>query len=137
MSQVAIDYGVEPGLTASEYIDLFQRAEFAERRPVSEPERIEAMLRAAQLVVTARAGGLLIGAARSLTDFVYVTYLSDLAVDRAFQGRGVGRELVRRTHEEAGRRTMLVLLAAPKARTYYPHIGMRPHDSCWIFDRES
>jgi predicted N-acetyltransferase YhbS len=61
--------------------------------------------------------------------------LSDLAVDAAFQGRGIGREMVRRTHEAAGLQTTLILLSAPKAQTYYPHIGMRRHESCWVVDR--
>ena len=80
------------------------------------------------------AGGLG-GGSRAITDYSYCTYLSDLAVDVACQGRGIGRELIRRTHEAAGRHTSLILLAAPKARSYYPHIGMRPHDSCWIIER--
>ena len=72
---------------------------------------------------------------RAISDFSYCTYLSDLAVDEAHQGNGIGRELIRRTHEAAGLGTMLILLAAPNARTYYPHIGMQPHDSCWVLPR--
>ena len=49
--------------------------------------------------------------------------------------RGIGRQLVQRTHEAAGLHTTLILLAAPKARTYYRHIGMRPHESGWVIDR--
>ncbi len=89
------------------------------------------MLKNADIVLTARADGLLVGVSRALTDFAYCTYLSDLAVDQAHQRRGIGRELIRRTHETAGRHTTLILLAAPKARTYYPHIGMTKHESCW------
>jgi GNAT superfamily N-acetyltransferase len=90
------------------------------------------MLEHADLVVTARAEERLVGVSRAITDFNYCTYLSDLAVDQAYQGHGIGRELIRRTHEAAGTNTSLILLAAPKARTYYPHIGMEPHDSAWI-----
>lgn len=95
------------------------------------------MLRQADLIVTARDdAGLLVGVSRALTDYAYSTYLADLAVDEAFQGRGIGRELIGRTHEAAGLHTMLILLAAPKAETYYPHIGMRQHGSCWVIDRK-
>jgi predicted N-acetyltransferase YhbS len=90
------------------------------------------MLRHADLIATARSGGLLVGVARSLTDHSFCTYLSDLAVDAAFQHRGIGRELIRRTHEAAGLRTTLILLAAPAARGYYPKIGMEAHPSCWV-----
>lgn len=102
---------------------------------MAEPDTIAGMLAHAGLIVTARDGELLVGVARSLTDFSYCTYLSDLAVDTAFQGQGIGRELIRLTHEVAGRHTTLILLAAPQARTYYPHIGMRQHESCWVADR--
>ena len=118
-----------------EFVDLLRRSTLAERRPIDEPETIRGMLEHADVLVTARVGGLLVGVARAITDSSYCTYLSDLAVDAAYQGRGIGRELIRRTHEAAGLRTTLILLAAPKARGYYPRIGMTAHDSCWIIPR--
>jgi predicted N-acetyltransferase YhbS len=91
------------------------------------------MLAGADLIVTARGGDqILVGVARAITDFAYCTYLSDLAVDVNFQGAGIGRELIRWVHEKAGLETRLLLLAAPAAETYYPHIGMEKHDSCWM-----
>ncbi len=127
-----ISYSLEPGLTAQEFVDVLTRSTLAERRPVDRPEIIAGMLAHADVIVTARdEAGRLVGVSRAITDFSYCTYLSDLAVDEAVQGRGIGRELVRRTHEAAGRHTSLILLAAPKAETYYPHIGMQRHDSCW------
>lgn len=131
-----IAYALEPGLTPDEFIDVLRRSTLAERRPVDDRERIARMIGNADLVVTARDGeGRLLGVSRALTDGAYCTYLSDLAVDVAHQGRGIGRELIRRTHEAAGMETTLILVAAPKARSYYPHIGMQPHDSCWIIPR--
>ncbi len=120
-------------LEADEFIDLLQRSTLAERRPVADRQRIRDMLRNADLIITARTrDNLLVGVSRALTDFSYCTYLSDLAVDQAFQCQGIGRQLIALTHDAAGRHTMLVLLAAPRARSYYPHIGMQNHDSCWI-----
>ena len=118
-----------------EFLDVLARSTLAERRPVDEPETIRGMLRNADVIATARVGGLLVGVSRAITDFSYCTYLSDLAVDVAFQRRGIGRELIRRTHEAAGTGTTLILLAAPLARSYYPRIGMAPHDSCWVIPR--
>jgi predicted N-acetyltransferase YhbS len=90
------------------------------------------MLANADILLTARIeSGLLVGISRAITDFHYCTYLSDLAVDRDHQRKGIGRELIRRTHEAAGLCTRLILLSAPTASDYYPHIGMRKHDSCW------
>lgn len=131
-----IKYAREPGLTAAEFIDVLRRSTLAERRPVDDLPRIEAMLRRADVILTARAGATLVGVSRAISDFAYCTYLSDLAVDGAFQKRGIGRELIARTHAAAGVDTTLILLAAPKARTYYPHVGMQPHDSCWIIPRK-
>lgn len=129
-------YQLEPGLAPAEFVDVLVRSTLAERRPVDDAIAIRGMLANADVIVTARADGKLVGVSRAITDFAYCTYLSDLAVDMAFQGKGIGRELIRRTHEAAGLNTSLILLAAPKARTYYPHIGMTPHDSCWIIPRK-
>lgn len=130
-------YAIEPALSAGEFVDVLARSGLAERRPVDDPDAIAGMLRHADILATARVDGRLVGVSRAITDFSFCAYLSDLAVDRDYQGRGIGRELIRRTHEAAGPRTMLVLLAAPAARTYYPHVGMAPHDSCWIIPRPS
>ena len=130
-----VEYLVEPGLGVDEFLDVLERSTLAERRPVDEPETIRAMLKNADVVVTARVDGRLVGVSRAITDFSYCAYLSDLAVDAAYQRRGIGRELIRRTHEVAGAGTTLILLAAPKARTYYPQVGMTAHDSCWVIPR--
>ena len=132
-----IVYGIEPGLDAAEFADVLRRSTLGARRPVDDSETMRAMVAHADLVVTARTGdGLLVGVSRALTDYSWCTYLSDLAVDVAYQRRGIGRELIRRTHEAAGLHTGLTLLAAPAAETYYPHIGMRPHHSCWRIERQ-
>ncbi|MEV5593341.1 GNAT family N-acetyltransferase [Streptomyces sp. NPDC052496] len=118
-------------LDVEEAADLYRASTLAERRPVDDRERFAQMLAGANLVVTARTdGGRLIGIARSMTDGAYATYLSDLAVDAAFQGKGVGRDLVRVTREAAPR-AELILLSAPGAVGYYPHIGFAHHDSAW------
>ncbi|MCL4191676.1 MAG: GNAT family N-acetyltransferase [Thermoguttaceae bacterium] len=131
-----ISYQLEPELEAAEMIDLLVRSTLAERRPIDEPGTIQDMIRHADIVLTARIDGKLVGLSRAITDFSYCTYLSDLAVDEAFQRRGIGRELVVRTHAAAGLDTTLILLAAPKAENYYPHIGLERHDSCWIIRRQ-
>lgn len=130
MSEFA--YRLEPDLSAEEFVDVLKRSTLADRRPVDDRGRIETMLRNADLVLTARLQGKLVGIARTVTDFAFCAYLSDLAVDSEQQGRGIGRELILRTREAAGLHTTLILLAAPNARSYYPHIGLQPHDSCWI-----
>jgi GNAT superfamily N-acetyltransferase len=129
---MTITYRLEPELTPDDFIDVLSRSKLADRRPVHDLDTIRAMLKNADVIVTARFGGQLIGVSRAITDFAYCTYLSELAVDERNQRHGIGRELIRRTHEAAGPHTTLILLAAPNARSYYPHIGMTMHDSCWI-----
>jgi predicted N-acetyltransferase YhbS len=89
------------------------------------------MLEEADLVVTAWDGDRMVGISRSVTDRVYCTYLSDLAVRLDYQGQGIGKELVRLTRQ-ATPQAMVILLAAPKAVDYYPKIGMTRHESAWI-----
>ena len=131
-----VTYRLEPGLSPDEFIDVLVRSTLAERRPVDDAGAVRSMLAHADIVLTARIGGRLAGVSRAITDFAFCTYLSDLAVDTEYQRHGIGRELLRQTHEAAGLHTALILLAAPAARDYYPHIGMTKHDSCWIISRK-
>ncbi len=132
-----VTYQLEPELSVEEFVDVLTRSTLAERRPVGDVPVLLRMLRNADLVITARSKGNLVGVSRALSDFAYCTYLSDLAVDLKYQRQGIGRELIRQTHEAAGLHTTLILLAKPKAQSYYSHIGMTRHESCWIISRRS
>lgn len=115
-----IRYGIEDDLDPAEFVDILERSGLAARRPVDEPERIRAMVENANLTVCARDDrGVLVGVSHAVTDFAFCCYLSDIAVDRALQGRGIGGELIRRTHEAAGGEPVtLLLLSAPAAMAY-------------------
>ena len=126
-----ISYRTGNDLDLDAVIELYVDSTLGERRPVSDRSRMQRMLEHANLVVTAWDGPRMVGISRSLTDFVYATYLSDLAVRKSYQRAGIGRELVRVTREAAPR-AMLVLLAAPAAEKYYPHIGFEHHPQAWI-----
>ena len=126
-----IRYRTGNDLDLDAVIELYRASTLGERRPVDDRERMGLMLRNANLVVTAWDGELLVGIARSVSDFSYATYLSDLAVRVSHQRNGIGRELIRRTQAEGGKATV-ILLSAPKAVAYYPRIGMKPHPSAWI-----
>jgi ribosomal protein S18 acetylase RimI-like enzyme len=120
-----------PSLNVDEVASLYRASTLASRRPVDDHEVFSAMIRNANLIVTARIDGQLIGISRSLTDWSYVTYLCDLAVDVAYQRRGIGRGLIGAT-QQAAPRAKIVLLSAPAATTYYPHVGFVRHDSAWV-----
>ncbi|ARV12537.1 GNAT family N-acetyltransferase [Gilvibacter sp. SZ-19] len=124
-----ITYSLEPELTASEFEHLLKAANLAERRP-KDLDTLAAMLKHADIILTARAGEKLVGVARSISDFTYCTYLSDLAVDAAYQHQGIGKQLIRRSKEIAPK-AKLILLAAPAARDYYPKIGMTQFEYCF------
>ncbi|MBN8460594.1 MAG: GNAT family N-acetyltransferase [Verrucomicrobia bacterium] len=127
-----IQYEHSRAISRDEFTGLLGRSTLAERRPVDDAPCIEGMLMHANLLCTAWDGETLVGVARSVTDFVYCCYLSDLAVDRAYQKQGIGRELIRLTQSQLGERATIILLSAPNATEYYPRIGFKPHDSAWI-----
>ncbi|MCX5409341.1 GNAT family N-acetyltransferase [Streptomyces sp. NBC_00335] len=121
-------------LDVEEAAALYRASTLAERRPVEDTRRFTRMLAGANLVIVARdEDGRLIGISRSITDGAYSTYLSDLAVDAAYQGKGVGKDLIRATREAAPQ-AQLILLAAPAAANYYSRIGFTAHHSAWTMD---
>ena len=114
------------------FIDLYRASTLGDRRPIDDRERMAAMLKNANLVITAWDGSLLVGISRALSDFCYITSLSDLAVRVSHQRKGIGRELIRRTQSAGGPKTTLLLLAAPAAENYYPHVGFTHHPQAWL-----
>lgn len=118
-------------LDLDQVIELYRASTLGERRPVDDRPRMADMLKNANLVITAWEDELLVGIARSVTDFCYTTYLADLAVRLSHQRQGIGRELIRRTQDACTPETRLVLLAAPKAVDYYPRVGFERHEQCW------
>lgn len=129
---MAIRYETSATITREEFADLLRRSTLAERRPVDDPVCLQAMLIHTNLLCTAWDDQKLVGIARSVTDFEYCCYLSDIAVDTDYQRTGIGRELIRLTQSKLGSKAKLILLAAPKAESYYPRIGFEQHHSAWI-----
>ena len=126
-----ITYRTGNNLELEAFIELYHASTLGERRPIADRARMAAMLQHANLVVSAWDGEQLVGLARSVSDFSYCTYLSDLAVRVSHQHQGIGTELIRRTRELGGTATV-ILLAAPKAVDYYPRIGFKAHPSAWM-----
>jgi GNAT superfamily N-acetyltransferase len=129
-------YAREEHLGAEEFIAVLARSGLGERRPIADRGRIERMLAHANLIVTARDAGRLVGVSRALSDFAYCCYLSDLAVDRAEQGRGIGRRLIEETRRAAGPQSMCLLLSSPDAMAFYRAIGMPQPDNAFLYKRE-
>lgn len=129
---MSLHYTRERNLTPEEFADLLRRTSLGVRRPLDDRECLESMLRHANLLCTAWDGEHLVGLARSVTDFSYCCYLSDLAVDESYQRRGIGRELIQLTREALGKNARIFLVAAPQAVDYYPRLGFTQHPSAWF-----
>jgi ribosomal protein S18 acetylase RimI-like enzyme len=127
-----IEYRDNAKITVEAAIDLYRRSTLGERRPIDRPDIFAGMLQQADLLISAWHGERLVGIARSLTDFTYVAYLADLAVDAAYQRRGIGKRLIEETRSHLGKECMIVLLAAPKANDYYPKLGFEHNPRAWV-----
>jgi len=132
---MSIDYKINKKITTNQFIDLLNKSTLGERRPVDDLDCMEGMINNSNLLISAWDGNKLIGAARSMTDFHYACYLSDLAVDKRYQQSGIGKKLQSLTQEQLGPRCKLILIAAPAANSYYEHIGFSNNKRCWVLER--
>lgn len=130
-----ISYSDKAPITAKQAIDLYKRSTLGERRPINNVTTFELMLKNANLIVTAWDDDKLIGISRSLTDFAYVAYLADLAVDEQYQRTGIGKQLIEETKARLGPECMIVLLAAPEANAYYEHLGFEHNPRAWTLKK--
>ncbi|MCW3095621.1 MAG: Protein export cytoplasm protein SecA ATPase helicase [Chthonomonadaceae bacterium] len=133
MSESQIVYTIEETPEAAEVAELYRRAGL--NRPVDDLERMGRMIAHANLILCARDGERLVGIARALTDFSHCCYLADLAVAEEYQRQGIGKALIERVYDAIGEEAMLLLLSAPKAMPYYPHVGFQAVENGWILPR--
>ncbi|MFU8898500.1 MAG: GNAT family N-acetyltransferase [Roseinatronobacter sp.] len=127
-----IHYAQEPELEAAEFAQLLCASGLSERRP-KDLARLDAMLRGAQLVITARDAGRLVGVARAITDWAYCLYCSDLCVDADYHGRAIGKTLLAHTAAAAPQVKTCLLLSAPDAVGFYEQAGFQRHPHAFIF----
>jgi len=132
-----IAYSNDRSISIEEFIDVLNRSSLGERRPVDDRNCIRGMLQHADILITAWDGDKLIGISRSVTDFHYACYLSDLAVDANYQRRGIGVQMMQITQEMLGPKCNLILLAAPAAKDYYQHVGFEHNPRCWVAVRQT
>jgi ribosomal protein S18 acetylase RimI-like enzyme len=135
MSDGCIQYRTDRAISVAAFKDILERSGLAARRPVGDPKRLERMLRAYNLLVSAWQDDLLVGVATCWSDFAHSAYLADLAVAEDHQHRGIGGDLVKLARSAVGPQVTLVLLSAPAAVGFYPKIGMERFTDCFIFRR--
>jgi len=133
---MSIEYKINTQVSTDQFIELLRESTLSERRPIEDRACMEGMITNSNLMVTAWDGKVLIGIARSMTDFHYACYLSDLAVHAKYQRSGIGKKLLIKTQEQLGANCKLILIAAPAANSYYEHIGFIINQRCWILDRD-
>ena len=131
-----IEYKINTPITSEQFISVLKESSLAERRPIDNIECIKGMVENSNLIITAWDDNKLIGVARSVTDFNYACYLSDLAVDKKYQKNGIGKKLQELTQKQLGKECKLILIAAPNANAYYEHIGFTNNNRCWVLERE-
>jgi predicted N-acetyltransferase YhbS len=131
-----IEYKINVPISTDQFIELLRDSTLGERRPIEDRSCMEGMVKNSNLMVTAWDDGKLVGIARSMTDFHYACYLSDLAVHKKHQKNGIGKKLQVLTQEQLGPKCKLILVAAPAANSYYEHIGFTNNKRCWVLDRE-
>lgn len=128
-----IEYRHNASLAATDVAAVFSASGI--RRPTTDLARIERMFANANLVISAWHENKLVGVCRALTDFSYCCYLSDLAVDKAYQKHGIGSELITRVQEAIGDEVALILLSSPEAMGYYPKLGFEKIENGFIIKR--
>ncbi len=134
---MCIDYKINQPISTDQFIQLLKSCSLGERRPVDDRACMEGMVANSNLLVTAWDGQQLVGVARSMTDFHYACYLSDLAVSDSHQKKGIGKQLQILTQQQLGPRCKLILIAAPAANTYYEYIAYSHNSRCWVLDRNT
>lgn len=132
-----IEYKVNTPVSVKQFIHLLNKSTLSKRRPVDDIECIQGMLDNSNLIVTAWCEEKLIGISRCVTDFYYACYLSDLAVDKEYQGMGIGKNMQKFTQEQLGPKCKMILIAAPSANSYYEKLGYINNRRCWLLERDS
>jgi len=127
-----ITYRQDAEISVEQAVNLYKASTLGERRPVDRPDIFEGMLKNSNLIISAWHENKLVGISRALTDFTYVAYLADLAVDSTYQKQGIGKRLIAETRQLLGKECMLVLLSAPKANDYYPKLGFEHNPRAWV-----
>lgn len=134
MTDTTVEYRHNYPLDPLDVVRVFDQSGL--KRPTGDLPRIARMFSVPSLVLSAWVGNELVGLSRSLTDYAYCCYLSDLAVDKKYQGAGIGKELIRRTRAVIGDQVSLILLSAPDAMSYYPAQGFEPAGSAFLIRRK-
>ncbi len=125
-----ISYQVELSLELNEFKFILEDSGLSERRPMEDPLLLDRMIKGANLLITARSDGQLVGLLRGISDFCYRSFIADLAVARSFQRKGIGSQLIQTARNQAPE-ARLFLFSAEEAVHFYEKLGFHLHERCY------
>ena len=130
---------VDERISAEEYIDFLKRTDLGSQYPKERFEsRIEKLVNNVSISLIARnENGVVVGALFGLTDFAYWLYVTDLGVDRAYTGHGIGKQLMKTAHEMAGgeKDIAVYLIANENAIPFYEKLGMKKSEDVMQYNK--
>ena len=129
-----INYRNDYILSVKEFKKILNESTLGERRPIDNMLILEKMLKNCDIMVSAWDSNKIVGVARSISDFGFCTYISDLAVHKDYQRKGIGKELIKETKKLIERNSLIFLVSAPGANDYYPRIGFQKLERAWYLD---
>ena len=132
VSLMSIEYHTDRKITTEQFIQILKDSTLAERRPVNDSNRMQKMVKNAAIMISAWDENLLVGIARSISDFAHWTYLADLAVHQKYHKKGIGKKLIELTRTVTGEDVNMILIAAPAAKDYYGHLGFSKNEQSWV-----
>ena len=125
-----ISYQVELSLELNEFQSILEDSGLSVRRPMENLPLLERMIKGSNLLITARSDGKLVGLLRGLSDFCYRSFIADLAVAHAYQGKGIGRQLIQEARNQAPE-ARIFLFSAEDAAPFYKKLGFHLHERCY------
>ena len=105
---------------AAQLIHLYRQAPWAKHRAL---EQAQAMLAKTDVVISAWDGTRLVGFGRVLTDYVFRASIWDVIVDREYQKRKIGTEIVRRILERPTLQHVELCWLCTRMPGFYERLG--------------
>ena len=126
---MSVTYAEEPGLGVDDYVSVLAETTMRTKRPLANRKRIGDMLAGANLIVTARQDGEILGLARCISDGAWICYCAELAVKESAQGLGIGSGIIGKLNELLGPKIGLALFSEPEALGFYEKAGLTRLDN--------
>ena len=130
---VRVRYRSTKALPRAEVLRLYRSVQWSAAR---KPDRLMRALKRSHSVVTAWVKGSLVGLGNALSDGSLVVYYPHMLVLPEFQGRGIGRELMKRLMKRYRGFHQHILIAEAEAVSFYRKCGFKragKTDPMWVF----